>query len=72
MLEDLLGLTFEEATRRFDWPQVYAELGWFDLSKIDLAHTIVDRHVARTNPALLFVDRNGSTQSVSFNDLADA
>ena len=42
---------------------------WFVDGKINIAHNCLDRHVARTNPAIIWEAENGSSGTVTFAEL---
>jgi acetyl-CoA synthetase len=54
------------------WAQVVAELGWTGRDRVNLAETLLDRHLARANPALVWEGKSGAQRSLSFADLATA
>ena len=64
--------SYREAYARFASGDARAALGWSDHGKVCLATSIADRHVARSTPALICINREGIDRRVSYRELADA
>ncbi len=64
--------SYREAVDTFDWNGVRAALGWPDAGDVSLATTIVDRHVAREAPALIWIGKDGSEARISYRELSEA
>ncbi|MFZ0590491.1 MAG: AMP-binding protein [Bryobacteraceae bacterium] len=60
---------FEPYTRVLDDSNGPEWARWFIGGKINIAHNCLDRHVARTNPAVIWEAENGSSGSISFQEL---
>jgi acetyl-CoA synthetase len=63
---------YSDAVRAFEWRGVRASLGWPEAGKVSLATAIVDRHVGRDAPALIFLGRNGRDARISYRQLSEA
>ena len=64
--------SYREAVDAFHWHDVRAALGWRDAGNVSLATAIVDRHVAREAPALIWIGKDGSEARVSYHQLSEA
>jgi len=63
---------YGEAVRKFDWNDVRATLGWSKNGKVSLATSIVDRHVGRDAPAVIWIGKDGSDRFVSYRELSES
>jgi acetyl-CoA synthetase len=52
-----------DKSKGLEWAQ------WFTGGKINIVHNCLDRHIRRTNPAIIWEGENGSRREVSFADL---
>jgi acetyl-CoA synthetase len=64
--------TYREALRTFDWKDVRGALSWPEAGKVSLATSIVDRHSAKTTPALICVGKDAAERRVSHRELSEA
>jgi acetyl-CoA synthetase len=64
--------TYSEAVRRFDWNDVRATLGWSKSGKVSLATSIVDRHLGRDAPAIIWIGKDGIDRRISYRELSEA
>jgi acetyl-CoA synthetase len=63
---------YSETMRTFDWDGVRAVLGWSGRGKVSLATTIVDRHVGREAPALIWIGKDGLDRRIGYRELSEA
>jgi acetyl-CoA synthetase len=64
---------------RMDWFEPYHQVldtsrgvewaRWFTGGRLNIVHNCLDRHITRSNPAILWESENGATQELSFADL---
>jgi acetyl-CoA synthetase len=64
--------TYSEAVTKFDWNDVRAALGWPKSGKVSLATSIVDRHLGRDAPAMIWIGKDGADRLVSYRELSEA
>src|SRR5262245_11770945 len=65
--------SYQDAVAAFDWAAALDDLGWSDLKSVDLAGTLVDRHVlgARAErTAIHCLGADGAERRISFRDLS--
>jgi acetyl-CoA synthetase len=62
--------TYVEARREFRWADTLRALDWDSSGPVNLGHTIVDRHVGASRPALRWVGKNGVCQTCTFEELS--
>jgi acetyl-CoA synthetase len=63
--------TYSEAVRKFDWNNVRAALGWSQSGKVALATSIVDRHLGRDAPAMIWIGKDGIDRLVRYRELSE-
>jgi acetyl-CoA synthetase len=63
--------TYSEVVTKFDWNDVRAALGWSKSGKVSLATSIVDRHVGRDAPAMIWIGKDGANRLVSYRELSE-
>src|SRR5258705_10766355 len=63
---------YSEAVRTFDWDGVRAALGWSGRGEVSLATSIVDRHVGRDAPALIWIGKDGIDRRIGYRELSEA
>lgn len=66
--------SYADAISTFDWSQALGDLGWNGLTDVDLAWTLVDRHVSAGlghRTAILWVGADGTERRVSFSELSN-
>ncbi|MEW6452377.1 MAG: acyl-CoA synthetase [Pseudomonadota bacterium] len=66
--------SYADAISTFDWSQALDDLGWNGLTDVDLAWTLVDRHVSAGlghRTAILWVGADGTERRVSFSELSN-
>ena len=64
---------YRVAQADFDWAAVFDSLGWSGQATVDLAGTIVDRHVQGGKAdatAILWVGADGTERRITFGELA--
>ena len=61
--------SYAEACSAFRWEDTLQALGWTPSSPVDLARTIVDRHVGNSRAALRWVGKAGTTRTLTFDEL---
>ena len=64
---------YQTVCRNFDWSHALADLGWLESKEVDLAWTLVDRHVAAglgERTAIHWVGADGGERRISFAELA--
>lgn len=62
--------SYLEACRGFRWSDTFRSLEWEPSAPIDLAGTIVDRHVGASRPALRWHGKDGASRTCSFEELS--
>ena len=65
--------SYADGVKSFQWSEALADLGWNGHDDVDLAHTILDRHVAADLPsrtAIHWLGKDGAERLVSFYDLS--
>jgi acetyl-CoA synthetase len=68
----MLREPYSAALRSFTWSGVRDTLGWPTNGKVSLGASIVDRHVGRDNPALIWIARDGTERRISYRELSEA
>ena len=63
--------SYSEAVKKFDWNDVRAALGWPKGNKVSLATSIVDRHVGRDAPAMIWIGKDGMDRRVGYRELSE-
>lgn len=63
---------YREALRAFDWKDVRGDLGWPESGKVSLATSILDRHAAKTTPALIWIGTDSTERRFSYRELSEA
>lgn len=64
---------YSQVTAAFDWSTALDSLGWSGQATVDLADTIVDRHVRSgksDRSAIVWVGKDGTERRVTFGQLA--
>jgi acetyl-CoA synthetase len=64
--------SYNEAVSTFDWNDVRAALGWSARGKVSLATSILDRHVGRDAPALIWIGKDGADRRIGYRELSEA
>jgi acetyl-CoA synthetase len=64
--------SYNEAVSAFDWNDVRAALGWTARGKVSLATSILDRHVERDAPALIWIGKDGAARRIGYRELSEA
>ena len=64
--------SYNEAVSTFDWNDVRAALGWSARGKVSLATSILDRHVERDAPALIWIGKDGAARRIGYRELSEA
>jgi acetyl-CoA synthetase len=62
---------YSAAANRFHWNNVRAALGWPTTGKVSLGASIVDRHAARDNAAMIWIGKDGTDRRVSYRELSE-
>jgi acetyl-CoA synthetase len=62
--------TYGEAVRTFNWDDVRAALGWSKSGKVSLAASIIERHLGRDAPAMIWIGKDGMDRRVSYRELS--
>ena len=63
--------SYSEARHAFRWEDTFRSLGWDSTAPVDLARTIVDRHVGARRPALRWYGKDGSARDCSYEELSE-
>src|SRR5262252_7424272 len=63
-------LAHADACRDFRWKDTLRVLGWAPDGPVDLAATIVDRHVGHGRPGLRWIGKSGASRTLSFDELS--
>jgi acetyl-CoA synthetase len=61
--------SYAQACRAFRWEDTLRALGWTPTGPVDLARTIVDRHVGSNRTALRWVGKTGTSRTLTFDEL---
>lgn len=70
--EPMPRATYSEAVHDFSWQDARTALGWSATGKVSLANSIVERHVGRDAPALIWIGRDGAHRCISYRELSEA
>ena len=65
---------YTDACDQFDWAEALADLGWLGSKSVDLAWTLVDRHVEAGNGARIaihWIGAGGEERLISFAELSE-
>ena len=65
--------SYADGVKSFQWSEALADLGWNGQEDVDLAYTILDRHVAAESPsrtAIHWLGKDGAERRVSFDELS--
>ena len=65
--------SYADGVKSFQWSEALADLGWNGHDDVDLAYTILDRHVSaesKSRTAIHWLGKDGSERRVSFDELS--